>query len=194
MKTLAACPVDVACTGNTWRGTLREKKGGLTLDVTGSAPFALHLLDDVTLIPTGERSDGVLVTEEPPDGLACFIELKGAIDPDDPDHAFRQVQGSVEHFAPLPNGNPHGEAHHEAWRSGSDLPAAPPRGRGRPRNLAVGAEHVVGGLVVVARGGTRLQSRWMTIAGRPVFVAVVQRHGANGVLPMTVEEIEELFR
>ncbi len=189
MKALAECPNDVVCEGRAWRGRLRERKGGLTLEVVSAEPFALHLLDDDALITSGERSDGVLITESSAVGT-CFVELKGAIDPADPDHPFRQVQGSVEHFAPEPRGA-HGGEHHAAWRAQTDRPDAPPRGRGKRRALAVSSEHVVTGMVVLPRAGTRVSPRWLEVAGRQVFVTVVQRHGSRGVLPMTMEEIEQ---
>lgn len=56
--------------------------------------------------------------------------------------------------------------------------------------MEVQAEHVVTGMIVMSRAGTRVSSRWMNVAGRQVFVTVVQRHGNRGVLPMTMEEIE----
>lgn len=190
MKSLADCPCSVERTArNAWRGTLQEPKGGVALEVTAESPFALHLIDADTLIAKGERCDGVLVAETPPSGVACFIELKGALDASDPDHPFRQLLGGMAHFAPLPDGTPHGEEHHSAWRAGNDLAEAA-GGRGRPKALNVAGSHAVAGAVVVVRGGSRQPGRWVRVAGRDVFIAVIQRHGERGRVAITLEELE----
>lgn len=190
MRALAECPSDVAHFGAIgWRGSLREPKGGVRLQVSSDRPFALHLLDANELITTGPRCDGVLLTETGRSGLACFLELKGVIDPDKPDQPFDQIRGGIEHFAPVPNTPTHGEDHHAAWRLTRDLPVAP-RGRGRPKPIAMANEHDVVGAVIVMRAGTRHLPRWINVAGRDVFVAVIQKHGKWGQVTLTLDEIE----
>ncbi len=191
MKRLIECPSDVTCDGRrSWRGSLCERKGGVALEVTADRPFALHLLDDDELMGAGVRCDGLLVSELTAEGNACFIELKGAIDPDAPDQPFDQIAASIGHFAPKPEGTDHGEDHHALWRAGDDRPSAP-RGRGALRELVVGTKHGVAGAVVVVRGGSRHLPQTRTVAGRNVFVAVIQRHGERGRVKMTLDEIEE---
>ncbi len=189
MRTLAQCPSDVEHFGAMgWRGSLQEAKGGVKLHVSSDRPFALHLLDTNDLITSGPRCDGVLVSETGRTGLTCFLELKGVIDPDKPDQPFDQIRGGIEHFAPTPEQS-HGEEHHAVWRVGKDLPVAP-RGRGKPKPIAISNEHDVAGAVIVMRAGTRHRPRWLNVAGREVFVAVIQKHGKWGQVMLTMNEIE----
>jgi hypothetical protein len=125
MKTLAECPCNVTYEGRLgWRASLREPKGGVELTVSGDRPFMLHLLDSDRLFAAGPRCDGLLITETGAEGLTCFVELKGAIDPEQPDRPFEQIRGAIEHFAPGPGGSQGGEAHHAEWRAGNDPPVA----------------------------------------------------------------------
>jgi hypothetical protein len=191
VRTLVECPNNVEHHGAAgWSGSLREEKGGVEIEIGADRPFALHLLDASRFIATGPRCDGVLIADRGSAGLTCFLELKGAIDPDRADHPFEQIQGAIEHFAPAPHGpQAHGEEHHVAWRAGDDIPTAP-RGRGRARAISVAPDHTVAGVVVVVRGGTRHPPRWLTIAGRTIFVAVIQKHGARGRVTMKLDDVE----
>jgi hypothetical protein len=186
MRALSDCPTHVVNDSAVWRGTLEEPKNGMVLELSADRPFALCLLDGDRLIPTGRRPDGVLICDEPGPGHVCFIELKGAFNPNTPDRPFEQIRDGIKHFAPSFD---HGEAHHREWRAGNDLPTAPPRGRGNRRPLAVGKSDAVAGLILVMRGGTRVQPRWLRIAERDVFVAVVNRHGAHGRITWTLDEL-----
>jgi hypothetical protein len=195
LKRLDECPSVVACTGRRWEGTLVEAKkegaGGIRAKVTADRPFSLHLLDDPAVNFERKRCDGLLVAETPdPGGLTCFIELKGSLDRDNLQRPFDQIVDAATHFAPAPGGPAHGEEHHVAWRAADDLPVAP-RGRGRASALAVGKEHKVGGVVLVSRGGARVGGEWRKIAGRDVFIAVVQRHGVGGLIEIELDELEQ---
>jgi hypothetical protein len=189
MNGLADCASRVRCEGRRWTGDLQERKGGVTLQVDGDRPFALHLLDDARIAMAGKRCDGVLIAETSGPGLVCFLELKGTIEVDQADQPFEQIQGAVEHFAVS---KPHGRRHHDRWRDGEDLPTYP-RGRGAPRPLGVEADHSVGGAVIVVRGGTRVLPRIVEVGGRSIFVAVLQRHGARGRVMMALEELEDVL-
>lgn len=189
MKPLRECRNLVRPIQRNWEGTLES--GPTKLTVRGDQPFALYPLDDDALMGRAKKCDGLLVTEKPPPGGTCFIELKGAIDPQDPDRPFEQIQSSIDRFAPLPGGTRHGEARHVQWRSGEDLPDAP-RKRGSQRTeLAVAAQHNVTGVIVTSRGGTRYQPRWITVAGRNVLISILQRHGTYGRVEVDVNELAD---
>lgn len=153
----------------------------MALELDSSEPFAGFLLDeDDCWQASGKRPDGVVVTQH----AVCFIELKGSIDPTDPDRPFEQVLAGARHFCPV---EARGIEHHRRFADDDDLPSAP-SGR-RFARLRPPKAHPVAGAIVVGRGGTRHPPRDLTLGERTLRVFVVQRHGRAGRVAMTLDEL-----
>jgi hypothetical protein len=77
MNGLADCESHVRCVGRRWTGDLQERKGGVTLQIDGEQPFALHLLDDERIAMEGKRCDGVLIAPTWPFSSVEWSRIRG---------------------------------------------------------------------------------------------------------------------
>lgn len=167
-----------------WTAAIQDPKSGMILSLSAPTPFTAYALDeDSAWGGPGKRPDGVVITSE----AVCFVELKGRIDRGAVDRPFEQLLSGARHFCPSstdPDVGSHGDAHHERFREGHDLPIAP-----RERTLALARTHAVCGAVVVSRGGTRHLPRETVLAEKRLRMVVIQRHGIAGRTTMTIGEL-----
>ncbi|MBN2493357.1 MAG: hypothetical protein JXR96_02100 [Deltaproteobacteria bacterium] len=157
----------------------------MSLEVTSRRPIVAYLLDSEHWGSASERPDGLLVADaargEP--ASICFVEIKGAIDPEEADRPFEQIEAGVRHFHP----DTHGREHHEQWSNGVDLPSAA-RGR-RHIEIRPEADHDVRGIILTSRGGTRYPPRTIQLSGKDIPISVVQCSGSYGEVKCSLREL-----
>lgn len=186
MKRLTECPQSSIQERHAWRASVVDIGTGMVLDVLADVPCVAFALDGKQWGSQTSRPDGVVVFDHGPDGGVAFIELKGTVDPEDPDKPFDQIRAGVEHFS---NTEQHGGQHHERWAHGEDLPLATV---GRRRAvIPLGGDHKTFGVIVVSRGGTRVRPRTFECGGRRCMIIVVQKHGSRGRRDVTLSDLLE---
>lgn len=184
MKRLTDCPQSCTHERHAWRASVVDVGTGMVLDVLADVPCVAFALDGKQWGSQTSRPDGVVVFDHDPDGGVAFIELKGTVDPEDPEKPFAQIRAGVEHFS---NVEVHGGEHHEQWASGEDLPVAA-AGR-RQAAVSMGKEHATFGAIVVSRGGTRIRPQTFECGGRRCMIIVVQKHGSRGARSLELAEL-----
>ena len=184
MKRLTECPQSSTRDRHRWRASVVDVGTGMSLDVLADVPCVAFGLDGKQWGSQTSRPDGVVVFEHAPDGGVAFIELKGAVDPEDHDKPFDQIRAGVEHFSST---ELHGGQHHEQWANGDDLPLAA-AGRRRAA-IYVAADHTTLGAIVVSRGGTRIRPQSFECSGRRCMIIVVQKHGSRGNRSVELSEL-----
>ncbi|MBL8933915.1 MAG: hypothetical protein JNM69_05145 [Archangium sp.] len=129
------------------RVEIRDQKTRQTVAVESDDPLTgYHLdVDDADWEEGEPHPDGVIVGIVDDTVWVCFIELKGTLaakeGKEDPsDKAFRQLEGGVSRFHPHPDSV--GEAHHRAWRVGTDRLDLLPAKDHRVVGVAVAYRHV----------------------------------------------------
>lgn len=172
MKRLRDCP-SAAVPGRRYRIEISETRAAMSLAIEDSEPLAAYALDTDAWSAPGKRPDGVIVSEWTPGPFVCFVELKGAFD----EKGLDQLEAGVDHFAP--SGRSHGAEHHAAFALGQDLPLGQRRPRESPTEVRPAPEHSVGGVLMVARRGTRVPPRIIVREGKRVALVVVQHHGGR---------------
>lgn len=191
MKMLSACPSGALSGPHPYRAELVDPKTGMGVAFSSDSPIDVRRLDDDVIWGTsGKRPDGVLIAGGSSSGLVCFLELKGAIDPDDPDRPFDQVLAGIDHFAPSKRTGgtgTHGDEHHERFENQSDFASAR-KGR-KEIPIFPDPDHVVAGAIFTSRGGTRHPPRVELRAGKTVRIVVVQRHGPRGRVECPLDEL-----
>lgn len=186
MKRLTECPQSSTRERHAWRASVADAGTGMSLDVLADVPCVAFGLDGKQWGSQTRRPDGVVIFAYEPDGGVAFIELKGTVDPEEPDKPFDQIRAGVEHFS---NIELHGGQHHEQWANGDDLPVA---AAGRRRaEIPLGRAHATFGVIVVSRGGTRVRPRTFECGGRQYMIIVVQKHGTRGGRTVELAEILE---
>ena len=196
MRNLSDCPCDaLTCVSGTrgYTATILDEKTGMSLMITSDdTPIVAYLLDGDQWGAATRRPDGVLVVDvgQEDGACVCFIELKGAIDPKEPDRPFDQIEAGVRHFHPdelHEDEGTHGREHHTKWAGGEDLPTAVRRQRREEIRLERG--HKVRGIILTSRRGTTVAPRTIDLAGAKVRVVVVQHHGSHGVARLSLNEL-----
>jgi hypothetical protein len=186
MKRLNECPQSSTQAHRRWCASVVDDRTGMSVDVLSDDPCVAFALDGEQWGSPTNRPDGALVFEHGAAGGVAFIELKGTVDPENPERPFTQIRAGVEHFS---NVEVHGGQHHEQWASGEDLPLAAVGRRGAP--LCMGKEHVTFGVIVVSRGGTRIRPQTFECSGHRRMVIVVQKHGSRGGRSIELAELLE---
>lgn len=184
MKRLGECPQSSAHAHRRWCASVVDEGTGMSVQAFSDEPCVAFALDGEQWGSSTSRPDGVVVFEHGAAGGVAFIELKGTVDPDDPEKPFAQIRAGVEHFS---NVEAHGGEHHEQWASGEDLPLAAAGRRRAP--VSLGKEHATFGVIVVSRGGTRIRPQTFECSGRRCMIIAVQKHGSRGARSLELAEL-----
>jgi hypothetical protein len=82
--------------------------------------------------------------------------------------------------------SPHGSQHHDHWRQDEDLPLAP---QGRQMvEIRLPADHLLFGVILVSRGGTRLPVERRTHGSKSLALIPLQLHGSNNQVSMPLAD------
>jgi hypothetical protein len=140
--------------GARFAAAIEDRKTGQTVVVTSDEPITAYALDDDDderrWWKDGEKHpDSVLVASWDGEPCVIFVEITGTVKlkekarqvVDPMDRKAAQIDAGVEHFHPAGRSGAtrsHGDAHHDRWEAGEDLPTPVPAKSHRVAGVVLG--------------------------------------------------------